>query len=176
MSQIKRFSKGFTLLELLIVIALLGALFIGLLATLDPLEQIKKGADTARRNIVGEIYGSAINFYAVRSGYPWTSDITAMVASNTLMTSAPSGYINQIVSSGELKNDFISLAGSGNLGKMFLTSTADANGLRQNLTICYLPESKAFGRDANAQYNNMGAANTGCLATGGANICYFCVK
>lgn len=176
MSFIKRYSKGFTLLELLIVIALLGALFIGLLATLDPLEQIKKGGDTARRNITAELYGSSINYYAVRNGYPWTSDITGMAGSDTLMTSSPNGYISQIVSSGELKNDFITLAGSGNLSKLFLTSTADANGLRQNLTICFLPESKAFGRDVNAQYGKMGAVSSGCLSTGGGSPCYFCVK
>ena len=39
-------SKGFTLIELLIVIELLGALAAGLLAAIDPFEQLKKGVDT----------------------------------------------------------------------------------------------------------------------------------
>ena len=39
-----RIQKGFTLIELLIVIALLGSLAVGLLATIDPFEQLKKDA------------------------------------------------------------------------------------------------------------------------------------
>ena len=62
----KKFKSGFTLIELLIVIALLGALAVGLLAALDPFEQLKKGTDTGVRNMVSEIHGSAIRYYAIK--------------------------------------------------------------------------------------------------------------
>ena len=35
--------KGFTMIELLVVIAVIGILAVALLATLNPLEQIRKG-------------------------------------------------------------------------------------------------------------------------------------
>lgn len=170
-------AKGFTLLELLIVVALLGALFIGLLATLDPLEQINRGTDTARRNIVSEIYGAAINYYALKGDYPWQNDIVGMAASDVLMTTAPDGYINKFIETGELKSDFITLAGSGNLNKIFLTSRGDANGIRKNVAVCFLPESKSIVRNTNAQYDVNGDIAAGCLSTDPAGTpCYICVK
>ena len=100
-----------------------------------------------------------------------------MAASDTLMTSVPNGYIYLIASSGELKADFISLAGSGNLSKIFLTSTADANDVRQNIAICFLPESKALALDMNAKYNRFSAVSSGCISTAdGGSTCYFCIK
>ena len=39
-------TSGFTLIEILVVVALIGALFLGILATVDPLEQLKKGVSS----------------------------------------------------------------------------------------------------------------------------------
>lgn len=173
----KKVNNGFTLIELLIVIALLGALAVGLLATVDPFEQLKKGTDTSRRNTTTEVYNSAIRYYSVKSGFPWVTDVSAGAMSDSAMTTAPSGYINQIISAGELKPEFIQLAGSGNLGKIFLTSTADGTGVRQNVAVCFLPESKSFGNDANSKFGRDGAVSSGCLATqAGGTACYWCIK
>lgn len=167
---------GFTLIELLIVIALLGALAVGLLATVDPFEQLKKGTDTSRRNTTSEVYNSMIRYYSVKNSMPWTTDITAMSASNDAMTAASTGYLNKVIDAGELKPDFVALAGSGNLDKIFLTSTADANGTRQNVSSCFLPESKSFAAEANSKYGANGEVSSGCKATGGATSCYWCIK
>lgn len=170
-------SKGFTLIELLIVIALLGALAVGLLATVDPFEQLKKGTDTSTRNTAEEVYNSAIRYYSVKNVWPWTTDVNAMALSNTNMTSAPNGYLNQIISAGELKPEFIQLAGSGNLSKIYMTSTADVNGVTQNVTVCFLPQSKSFGNDANAKYNSDGSTGANCLSvTSTGTACYWCIK
>ncbi len=176
--KLKSNRKGFTLIELLIVIALLGALAVGLLATVDPFEQLKKGTDTSRRNTTTEVYNASIRYYATKSAFPWATDVSALPMSDTNMTSSPNGYVNQIISAGELKPEFIELAGSSNLSKIFLTSTADANAVRQNISVCFLPESKSFRNDPNAQFSTDGIqmAN-GCVSqTAGGSACFWCIK
>ncbi len=176
-NHISNNSKGFTLIELLIVIALLGALAVGLLATVDPFEQLKKGTDTSRRNTTTEVYNSAIRYYSTKNNFPWTSDVSGLAISAAAMTSAPSGYINQIISAGELKPEFIELAGSGNLSKIFMTSTADSNGVRQNISTCFLPESKSFANEANSKFGKDGIASSGCVSTSpGGTACYWGIK
>jgi prepilin-type N-terminal cleavage/methylation domain-containing protein len=170
-------SYGFTLIELLIVIALLGALAVGLLATVDPFEQLKKGTDTSRRNTTTEVYNSTIRYYSVKSLFPWTEDIDGRSLSDATMTDAPSGYLNQIISAGELKPEFIQLAGAGNLGKIYITSTEDLQLVRQNVSVCFLPESKSFANESNAKYGVNGEVSTGCKSTeAGGVACYWCIK
>lgn len=175
--KINTLNKGFTLIELLIVIALLGALAVGLLATVDPFEQLKKGTDTSRRNTTTEAYNAFIRFYATKNTFPWTTDISALPMSDSAMTSAPSGYLNQVISAGELKPEFIELAGAAGLGKIFVTSTADVGGVRQNVSVCFLPESKSFANEANSKFAKDGTVSSGCLATQpGGTACYWCIK
>ncbi|TRZ49056.1 type II secretion system protein [bacterium] len=62
---------GFTLMELLIVIGVLGILAAGLLAAIDPFEQLKKARDTNNRNAAIEMLGSAQRYYANHGYLPW---------------------------------------------------------------------------------------------------------
>lgn len=172
-------NTGFTLIELLIVISLLGALAVGLLATVDPFEQLKKGTDTSRRNTTTEIYTATIRYYAAKSSFPWSVDLTSNLANNSF-TDSSTGYLQLIVNAGELKPQFIQLAGSGNLSKIVLTSTADpVTSARTNVSVCYLPESKSFQNDANTKFQNDGTVVTsGCKSqsTTGGSDCYWCMK
>lgn len=64
-------SRGFTMIELLVVIAVIGILAVALLATLNPLEQIRKGRDTRTRSDMAQVT-SAIERYNASLGYfPW---------------------------------------------------------------------------------------------------------
>ena len=163
--------KGFTLIELLIVIALLGALAVGLLATIDPFEQLKKGRDTSLRNTVTEFYNANLRYYSTKAAFPWgsTTQLTAASA-NTLSTS-----IDLLISSGELKNRFMQLAGTGNLAKILVTSTAP-----EHLAVCYKPESKGFQIDPITQYDLSGGTSVATCKSGTAGTsgtdCYFCVQ
>ncbi len=171
------YSSGFTLIELLIVIALLGALAVGLLATVDPFEQLKKGTDTSIRNTSSEVYNSAIRYYSVKGNFPFTADVQNVSLAESIMTDTPSGYLNQIISAGELKPEFIQLAGSGNLNKIYITSLSDVNGKRQSISVCFMPDSKSFANEANAKYGVDGNVSTGCKATDAAGTaCYWCIK
>lgn len=157
--------KGFTLIELLIVIALLGALAVGLLATIDPFEQLKKGRDTSLRNTVSEFYNANLRYYSTKGQFPWIGATSGYL--NTMVTDV----IATLVSSGELKNRFADLAGTGNLAKIYLYSPT-----AENIATCFKPESKAFQIDPNTVYDNTGGTSIAGCGTGTAVSCWYCIQ
>ena len=167
--------KAFTLIELLIVIALLGALAVGLLAALDPFEQLKKGTDTGVRNTVSEIHGAIIRYYGIKNYMPWCSDADTCNDPSALPMSDAAGttIINNIITTGELKSDFGELAGAGTLGKIFITGVnADAT-----VTVCFAPTAKSFAAHPNSKFSSSGVTPSGSCPTGNpADNCYWCVK
>ncbi len=159
---------GFTLVELLIVISLLGALAVGLLATVDPFEQLKKGRDTSMRNTVSEMLSANLRYYSTKGSFPWGTGSTFSAQGANVMGSD----ITSLVNAGELKNRFMELAGTGNLAKILLTSTS-----AESLSVCYSPESKSFQAEANTVYSSDALAqSSGCKSQGGTATCYYCVQ
>ena len=159
--------KGFTLIELLIVIALLGALAVGLLATIDPFEQLKKGRDTSLRNTVSEFYNANLRYYSTKGQFPWTS------ATSAYLNTMTADVIADLVSSGELKNRFADLAGTGNLAKIYLYSPT-----AENLSVCFKPESKAFQIEPNTVYDQSAGTDgsASCKSAGGTELCWYCIQ
>lgn len=163
--------KGFTLVELLIVIALLGALAVGLLATIDPFEQLKKGRDTSIRNTVAEMYNANLRYFSTKGQFPWGTGSTFVAkAVNTM-----GADVTELINVGELKNKFIELAGTGNLAKVLVTSTSV-----EHLAVCYKAESKSFQEDPVTIFGSDGVTSaTTCKSqtsgTAGAD-CYYCVQ
>lgn len=179
----KKFAKGFTLIELLIVIALLGALAVGLLAALDPFEQLKKGTDTGIRNTVSEFHGAAIRFYALKNQMPWCNPAGGACGTDpadvTLATLNGNGYntaVDQVVNSGELKTEFVNLAGN-QTNLIHVSGTNDP----PTITVCYQPTSKSFQADKNTKYDSTGALHVGngaaaCKSAGGTTDCWWCIQ
>lgn len=166
-----RSKLGFTLIELLIVISLLGALAVGMLAALDPLEQIKKGTDTGTRNTVEEIYNAMVRFYAIKTKFPWGTDIFDTMAANS---SDALVYVSDVIEAGELKIDFVQLAGTTRLSGILMTSTDP-----DQLTVCFEPVSKSFQKDPNTKWSSEGTDQSGgtdCKSSGGTADCFWCVK
>ena len=163
--------KGFTLIELLIVIALLGALAVGLLATIDPFEQLKKGRDTSTRNTTSEFYNANLRYYSTKGDFPW--NLTGSQTLDTSTVNTLTTEVNTLVTSGELKNRFMDLAGTANLAKIYVTSTGD-----EHLAVCFRPESKAFQVDPVTQYAADGVTAADCKSAvpPGTADCYFCVQ
>jgi prepilin-type N-terminal cleavage/methylation domain-containing protein len=160
--------KGFTLIELLVVIALLGIIALGLLAAIDPVEQIRKGRDTALRNVASQYYNAELRYYATKGSFTWgTSAFTASGGSS--MTS----NIGTLIGAGELKSNFIGQAGA-NIGKLFITSTS-----AQDVAVCFQPESKGFQADAVTIYGSDANESTSTCkssgSSGGVN-CYMCLR
>ncbi|MFH1561734.1 MAG: type II secretion system protein [Patescibacteria group bacterium] len=66
---------GFTLVELLIVIALIGVLAAALVATLNPIEQINKARDARFKNDAAELLAALERYYATQLYYPWEDEV-----------------------------------------------------------------------------------------------------
>lgn len=68
--------RGFTLVELLIVIALIAILSVAVLATINPIEQSNKAKDSTIQNDAAEIMNAYERYYAGHSSYPWVEVFT----------------------------------------------------------------------------------------------------
>ena len=167
--------KGFTLVELLVVIGVLGILAAGLLATIDPLEQIRKGQDNNSRSAAVELVGAVNRYYATRNVLPW--DTTANGGSGCLpnppsatAVTATWNCLTALTTSGELKTSFVSAQAvtKGNV----LYTTFDATNNR--IYVCYDPTSKAETKKIDTKYsqNPTGAACNPATST----TCYWCAQ
>lgn len=65
---------AFTMIELLIVIAILGILAVAVLAAINPVEQINRGRDTGSRSDAEQLLSAIDRFYAYKGYYPWTTN------------------------------------------------------------------------------------------------------
>lgn len=73
LSRVKS-QMAFTMIELLIVIAILGILAVAVLAAINPIEQINRGRDTGSRSDAEQLLSAIDRFYAYKGYYPWVSN------------------------------------------------------------------------------------------------------
>ncbi|MCX6797274.1 MAG: prepilin-type N-terminal cleavage/methylation domain-containing protein [Candidatus Doudnabacteria bacterium] len=72
----KRINRGFTMIELLIVIAVLGVLAVAVLATINPIEQINRGRDTGSRGDTEQLLSAIDRYNANKCLWPWQDAAT----------------------------------------------------------------------------------------------------
>ena len=65
--------KGFTLIELLVVITLIGILAVAVLSALNPIEQINKGRDAAKRADSSQLLSALDRYFASNEKFPWNN-------------------------------------------------------------------------------------------------------
>lgn len=166
MTKLKSFSqkKGFTLIELLVVIGILGILAAGLLAAVDPLEQLKKGRDQQRRNIAVELHNAMTRYYAINGTMPGTVAITL-----TAGAAAPAA-VSALIDSGEIKSTFMKglPAGTANPIISDMSST--------NAVVCFNPESKSISGDPSTIFTGATVGDPGACPVSPTSSCYFCAQ
>lgn len=167
--------KGFTMIEMLIVIAVLGILAAALLATIDPFEQMKKARDTTLRNTVIDYLDAITRYYGTRGAMPWHPTTEGGGGCNS--GSAPNGTqlidlgscTDLLIAAGELKEGFTNTLG-GNAAKIYVTGANVTDSDPAKVVICFQPDSKSIRQDNNTKCNSTGSAY--CDNT--SSICYWC--
>ncbi len=149
-------------MELLIVIGVLGILAAGLMAAIDPFEQLKKARDTNNRNATVELMSSITRFYANHGAFPWNQTtpiaacdrnglladlgalgVSAMSIQNTNMENCITGTL---VAEGELKDTY--MTGIGDTDIWIASDPLDST----DLYVCFSPEGKSNRADAMTKY------------------------
>lgn len=159
---------GFTMIELLIVIAILGILAVAVLAALNPIEQINRGRDTGSRSDSEQLLSAIDRFNAFQGYYPWqtgATDVTnialawttwaaAADIADTAGTPCPvSEKLSQAVTAGcvgtdELKVTFFERVFNAGYNTLKIYNRGTQG---DSTYVCFAPKSKAFVTEAAAR-------------------------
>ena len=168
-------SRGFTLIEILIVIVLLGILAVAVLSAINPLEQIKKARDSGRKSDSAELLNAHERYYTTFGCYPWDTSCNGTVLSGTVNPVFTTGGNSQaLLTNNEVKTQFQNRNTVAN-GELWMTEAT--GGL---VSVCFEPESESArngGLGATLDIANTSAATcTGNYTGGGSGAtCYVCV-
>ncbi len=156
--------RGFTLVELLIVIALLGVIALVVIAAINPIEQANRARDTRFRSDAAQMVAAIDRYFTQNNEFPWVT--TGAVNSND----AAYGYVTAsneavgvcgascsvdgvLLTSDELKSEFRS--------RDFIEATltekqlfvGKGQGTSESIFACYIPASKANREKSVAEGN-----------------------
>jgi prepilin-type N-terminal cleavage/methylation domain-containing protein len=161
---------GFTMIELLIVISILGILAVAVLSAINPVEQINRGRDTGTQSDAEQLISAIDRHHAFQSYYPWqmsandltgatriATGLTAITASLPADAASPACPILDKLSVGtascsgtnELKATFTSRIVSGGSNQTLYIFNQGTTG--SSTYVCFIPQSQAFQTKAKAR-------------------------
>lgn len=71
LSLFRSAQRGFTMIELLVVISVIGILAVAVLSSINPIEQINKGRDTRTRSDAAQLINAVDRYFSIQESYPW---------------------------------------------------------------------------------------------------------
>lgn len=153
---------GFTMIELLVVISVIGILAVAVLSSINPIEQINKGRDTRLRSDAGQMLGAVERYFSIHEVYPWNETTASFPAPPSALYSAafsfdgqagastPSvngstdwDWVDQLSSTQEVKPAFT--VRLKNDQKLVVLRAAGTNA---STYVCFQPSSYAFKLEA----------------------------
>lgn len=152
----KKLMKGFTMIELLIVIAVLGILAVAVLSAINPIEQINRGKDTGSRSDAEQLLSAMDRYYATAGFYPWALDADS---TNTAVTPLTEITVAAQTFGADTQQVLtrLSAAGTGEIKASFVTRIVGSakhlwlynNGTQGDSTyVCFIPASSSFREEA----------------------------
>lgn len=150
----KKLTKGFTMIELLIVIAVLGVLAIAVLSAINPIEQINRGRDTGSRSDAEQLLSAVDRFNAAQGYWPWalspTNPVPPQSIAWTLVTAVTDGSDDILtkLSTGteEIKSSFVERISATGYNPLWLYFDDSVSGA--SAYICFMPQSGSFKEEA----------------------------
>ncbi len=159
-------ASGFTMIELLVVISVIGVLAVAVLSSINPIEQINKGRDTRTRSDAAQLINAVDRYFAIHEKYPWnvpntgtdtsgdgydpgTSDPGTDYTNEFIFdgTSDDWDWTDELVTTAEVKEGFVNRVkdydATENHMVLFKEGTSNAT-----MYACFLPTSQAFKREA----------------------------
>ncbi len=144
---------GFTMIELLIVITILGILATAVLSAINPIEQINRGRDTGSQSDAEQLISAIDRYYAFNGTYPWqgTGDNAATndpilefqeVTNDLEGTDQPDGtaVLSELQLKNELKESFLDRVGEAP-NPLFIFN---GGGNGDSTYVCFIPLSESF--------------------------------
>jgi len=158
---------AFTMIELLIVIAILGILAVAVLSAINPIEQINRGRDTGSRSDAEQLISAIDRYYAMTGYYPWNAAVgdvptlawqevtTGLVGATGMcpvlyrlsdMAGAPEACADE-VGTQELKVTYVNKVGGGDdaYNPLFIYHGPNSY---DSTYVCFAPQSNAFQQEA----------------------------
>lgn len=192
-------TRGFTLVELLIVIGLLGAIALIVIAAINPIEQANRSRDTKYQADSSQVVSAIERYFVAVGEFPWET------VTPTLDTDDPYGFANAadegigicgascgsgspgvLISSDELKTEFANrdfIKNSADTDKRLLVGKD--SGSTSSVYACFIPKAKSTRERALSDdqvYSitiGNGSRSAGSCTTAAedwvANNCYICV-
>jgi len=160
-SSIKKF--GFTMIELLIVIAVLGILAVAVLSAINPIEQINRGRDTGSRSDAEQLLSASDRYYAGKGFYPWANAEDSLNVETSVQAGTPVliPIDSATVTPGQDDVQFLTVLSAGGAAEIkasFVSRITSAtyndlsiynDGISGSSTyICFTPKSSSFREEA----------------------------
>lgn len=159
--------KGFTMIELLIVIAVLGVLAIAVLAAINPIEQINRGRDTGSRSDAEQLLSAVDRYNASQLVWPWqdAADDPDAVAWSQVTEDSQAGSIpcsmlhnlrhdatdTDCLGTDEIKVSFVTRLIAARYNALYIEY---GGGPGDSVYVCFSPQSMSFSQEADRRCDN----------------------
>lgn len=192
-------SAGFTMIELLVVISVIGVLSVAVLSSINPIEQINKGRDTRTRNDAAQLINAVDRYFSIQEKYPWNTETDTytpasidyidefLFSEDGIIDGSATdwNWVDILSDNAEVKSGFVTrIKADTTVNYVFIKDV----GANSTMYGCFAPASNAFVQEAkerceeNEESSDSPLSSSspyfddlcGC-ANDGAGECYICL-